>query len=182
MWFFSSWERKICLQSCANSQNDIYFHSNVQRSSHWHIFWPIYLQVERFAPFFTVLVEFYCVLTFYIHGTLMINCYSWTRTFADKWPSNPMSVSFEAPKVLYMSSSFWLLRVESRDFSYAEKERTACKDEQIHTMTTNFTQNGPRLSFWVKIVVILWICTALQAVLFFSAREKSHNSAPYSKN
>ena len=27
-------------------------------------------------------------------------------------------------------------------------------------MTTIFTQNGPRLSFWVKIVVILWICSA----------------------
>ena len=26
-----------------------------------------------------------------------------------------------------MSSSVWLLRVESRDFSQAEKERTACK-------------------------------------------------------
>ena len=35
-------------------------------------------------------------------------------------------------KVLYMSSGFWLLGVESRDFSHAEKERTACKPEQIH--------------------------------------------------
>ena len=33
-----------------------------------------------------------------------------------------------------MSSSFWLLRVESRDFSQDEKERTACKAEQIHKM------------------------------------------------
>ena len=38
-----------------------------------------------------------------------------------------------------MSSSFWLLGVESRDFSHAEKERTACKAEQIHKMTTIFT-------------------------------------------
>ena len=29
--------------------------------------------------------------------------------------------------MLYMYSSFWLLGVESRDFSHAEKERTACK-------------------------------------------------------
>ena len=42
--------------------------------------------------------------------------------------------------------------VESRDFSLAEIERTACKAEQIHKETTIFTQNGPRLSFWVKIV------------------------------
>ena len=46
-----------------------------------------------------------------------------------------------------MSSSFLLLGVESRDFSQAEKERTACKAGQIHKMTINFTQNGPRLSF-----------------------------------
>jgi hypothetical protein len=32
-------------------------------------------------------------------------------------------------KVLYMACSFWLLGVESRDFSHAEKERTACKAE-----------------------------------------------------
>ena len=46
-----------------------------------------------------------------------------------------------------MSSSFWLLGVESRDFSHAEKERPAYKTEQIHESTTIFTQNGPRLSF-----------------------------------
>ena len=46
-----------------------------------------------------------------------------------------------------MSSSFWLLGDESRDFSHAEKEKTACKAEQIHKMTIVFTQNGPGLSF-----------------------------------
>ena len=45
-----------------------------------------------------------------------------------------------------MWSSFWLLGVESRDFSHAEEERTACKDEQIKKKT-NFTQNGPGLLF-----------------------------------
>ena len=43
--------------------------------------------------------------------------------------------------VLYMSSNFWLLGVESRGLSQAEKERIACKAEQIHKMTTIFTQN-----------------------------------------
>ena len=38
-----------------------------------------------------------------------------------------------------MSSSFWLLGVELRDFSQAEKERTAGKAEQIHKMTTILT-------------------------------------------
>jgi hypothetical protein len=46
-----------------------------------------------------------------------------------------------------MSSTFWLLGVESRDFSHPEKEITTCKAEQIHKMTTFFTKNGPRLSF-----------------------------------
>ena len=36
---------------------------------------------------------------------------------------------------------FWLLEVNSRDFSHAEKERNACKAEQIHKMTDIFTQN-----------------------------------------
>ena len=51
-----------------------------------------------------------------------------------------LKISDWAIKVLYMSSSFWLLGVESRDFSQAEKERTACKAEQIHKMTTIFAQ------------------------------------------
>ena len=50
-------------------------------------------------------------------------------------------------KVLYMSSSFFLFGVETRDFSHAEKERTACKAGQIYKTTTILTQNGPRLSF-----------------------------------
>ena len=77
-----------------------------------------------------------------------------------------------------MCSSFWLLRVESGDFSQAEKERTACKAEQIHKMTTIFTINGPCLSFYAKIGVILWICSALQALNSFSAWEKSPDSTP----
>ena len=43
-------------------------------------------------------------------------------------------------QVLYMSSSFWPLGVEANDFSHAEKERTACKGEQIDKMTAIFTQ------------------------------------------
>ena len=43
--------------------------------------------------------------------------------------------------LLYMSSSFWLFGVESRDFSQAQKERTDFKAEQIHKMTIIFTQN-----------------------------------------
>jgi hypothetical protein len=41
-----------------------------------------------------------------------------------------------------MSSSFWLLGVESCDFSQAKKERTAYKAWQIHKITTVFTQNN----------------------------------------
>ena len=41
-----------------------------------------------------------------------------------------------------MSSSFWLLGVESPDFPQPEKEGTACKAEQVDKMTTIFTQNN----------------------------------------
>ena len=54
--------------------------------------------------------------------------------------SLPLAI-IRSAKVLYMSSSFWLLGVVSCDFFYAEKERTACKTEQIHIMTTIYTQN-----------------------------------------
>ena len=39
--------------------------------------------------------------------------------------------------VLNMSSGFWLLGVKSRDFSQAEKGRTACKAEQIQKIQNN---------------------------------------------
>ena len=74
------------------------------------------------------------------------------------------------------------VQVESCGFYQAEKERTACKAEQIYKMTTIITLNGPRLSFWVKMVVILWICSALQAALSFSAWEKPHDSSGNSQN
>ena len=44
--------------------------------------------------------------------------------------------------VLSMCSSFWMLGVESHDFSQAETEITACKAEKIHKMTSIFTQNN----------------------------------------
>ena len=72
---------------------------------------------------------------------------------------------------VYMSSSFWLLDVASRDFSHAEKERTACKADQIYKMTTIFTQNGHRLSFWVNIVVILWIFSALKKITWLNSQQ-----------
>ena len=46
-----------------------------------------------------------------------------------------------------MSSSFWLLGVETRDFSQAEKEITACKAKQIHKMTPIFAQNDIQGTF-----------------------------------
>ena len=39
-----------------------------------------------------------------------------------------------------MSSIFWLLRVESGDFSQAEEGTSACKAEQIYKMTTIFPE------------------------------------------
>ena len=45
-----------------------------------------------------------------------------------------------------MSFRFWLLAVDSRDLCQAEKEVTACKAEEIHKMTTIFTQDQGLLS------------------------------------
>ena len=45
--------------------------------------------------------------------------------------------------VVYMSSSFWLLSFGSRDLSQAEKELTACKDEQMHRIFTQNDNQGP---------------------------------------
>ena len=69
--------------------------------------------------------------------------------------------------MLYMSSSFGILGVESRDFSQAKKERTACQAEQIH-ITQPFLLNSTAWTILSEIVVILWICSALQAALSFS--------------
>ena len=44
--------------------------------------------------------------------------------------------------VVYTSFSFWLLTLGSRDLSQTKKDITACKAEQIHKVTTIFTQNG----------------------------------------
>ena len=63
------------------------------------------------------------------------------------------------------------------DLSQAEKKITAVKDEQIHKMTIIFLQNGQKLSFWVNVVVILWICSSLTTVIFFSAWDKSRDSS-----
>ena len=78
-----------------------------------------------------------------------------------------------------MSSSFWLLGVESHDFTQADKERTACKAKQIHKMTTIFTQDDNLCRTILSEIVV--ICSALQAVLSFSAREKSCDSTPNSQ-
>ena len=58
--------------------------------------------------------------------------------------TNGKDVSHKAPltRVLYISSSIWLLQVIAGDFSQAEKERTSCKAEKIHKMTTIFTQKS----------------------------------------
>ena len=82
-------------------------------------------------------------------------------------------------KVPYMTSSFWLLGVESRDFSHVEKELLG-KLSKFKRWQLSLLKMV--LAFWVKKVVILWICPALQAVLSFSAWEKSRDSTPNSKN
>ena len=52
---------------------------------------------------------------------------------------------------------------------------TDVKPEQIHKITIIFTQSGQKLSFWVKIVVIFKISSALATVTLFSAWDKSRD-------
>jgi hypothetical protein len=54
-----------------------------------------------------------------------------------------------------MSFGFWLLGVESREFSQAVKQITACTAGQIHKMTIIFNQNDNLRPFQVTIIVIL---------------------------
>ena len=49
-----------------------------------------------------------------------------------------------------------MLADESRDLSQVEKKITELETEQIHKMTVIFTQNGQKLPFLVKIVVIFF--------------------------
>ena len=44
---------------------------------------------------------------------------------------------------------------------------------KFNKMTTIFTQNDNLRPFWVKIIVILWICSAWQTIISFSAWDKS---------
>ena len=96
-----------------------------------------------------------------------------------KWTVKQQMLSIEkschSTQVVYICASLLHLAVES------EKKVTVVKPEQIHKMTIFLNQNGPGFSFWVKIVVILWFCSALQAVLSFSAWEKSCDSTPNSQ-
>ena len=55
-------------------------------------------------------------------------------------------MNFIRSKVLYISSSFWLFGVESRDLSQAELKNTVVKPEQIHKIKIIFTQNGQKFS------------------------------------
>ena len=55
---------------------------------------------------------------------------------------------------------------ESRDLSQAEKKITEFEAEEIHEMTIIFTQNGQKLPFLVKIIVIFSICSSLKVSYF----------------
>ena len=76
-------------------------------------------------------------------------------------------------------SNFEQLADKSCDLSDVKMKTVVANDEQIHKMTIIFTQNGQKLSFWVKIVVIFRMCSALTTVIFFSAWDKSHDSSAY---
>ena len=62
-----------------------------------------------------------------------------TFFFLHVWLSgffSPHFFSWKKSLMLYMSFSFWLLGVESSDFSHAETETTVCNAKRIHKTTT----------------------------------------------
>ena len=65
--------------------------------------------------------------------------------------------------MLCLSSSFGVVGVESRDFSQAEKERTACKAKQIHYF---HSKRQPR---------------TIVSLISFASREKSRDSTSNSQ-
>ena len=65
------------------------------------------------------------------------------------------------------------LAVEVRDLFQAEKEIMPRKAEQIYKRTIIFPHNNNLVPFFAKIVVILWICSAQQTIISFSAWVKS---------
>ena len=85
-----------------------------------------------------VFMALYPIGNMALYGSIYITLAVSIERFLGKCHFSPI---FPKSKVLYMSSSFGLLGVESRAFSQAEKERTACTAEQIHKMTAIFTQN-----------------------------------------
>jgi hypothetical protein len=67
------------------------------------------------------------------------------------------------------------LGVESPDFSHADKERTACKAEQIHKMTTIFTQKRqPRTILTENSCHFVNLLSFEISSFFLSQHEKNH--------
>ena len=104
-------------------------------------------------------------------------CYTFSQ-FKNFWVliTSLITCKREGRKTHSICSSFELLADESRDSSQAEKNINVVKAEQTHKMTIIFNQNGQKLSFRVKIV-ILWICSALTTVIFFSALDNLRDSS-----
>ena len=82
-----------------------------------------------------------------IHTTFMVKLDSkWTfgGNYTDKF-----RMIIKKIQVLYMSSSFGLLRVESPDFSQVEKERTTCKAEQ-NSHNENYFHSKWQPKLWIE--------------------------------
>ena len=126
------------------------FEIHIERVPSFLLF-PKYLYKKWFYssrvrnPVFWVGVK--CVSHYSMTSSVLIQrsetqCVSKTSLFTQAGLPSQVRPTRPRSQVLYMCSIFWLCGVESRDFSHAEKERTACKAEKIHKITTIFTQNN----------------------------------------
>ena len=94
-------------------------------------------------------------------------------------PTTPHSAKFSKTlesllEMVYMFSKFCLLADGSRDLFQAEEELFT-KLNKFSKLQKRSLQNVPRLSFWLKIVAILWIFSALQGVISSSAWDRSRD-------
>ena len=69
-------------------------------------------------------------------------------------------------------ASFWLLAHESRDLSQAETKLIVVTNWANYFFSAKMVRFEKKMSFWVKIVNILWGCLGFNKILF-SARDES---------
>ena len=101
-----------------------------------------------------------CCSTLYFSQALQYKCLTQTETWSEQGSGFSTVLlgwrSWGEPLVVYICVSFWLLAHESRDLSQNNCCYKLSKSPFFHS----------KWPFWVKIIVILWICSAFNTSYF----------------